>query len=445
MVGGTEGAAEGPHVVIVGGGFGGLACAQRLGGTACRVTLLDRRNYNLFQPLLYQVATAALSPADIAEPIRRTLRRHRNIRVLLAEVVGVDTAAKEVRLRDGGPVGYDVLVIATGSDYHYFGHDAWRAVAPGLKSIHEARQIRHTLLRGFERVERSDDASERRRLLTTVVIGGGPTGVEMAGAVAELGRFMLQRDYRSLRPSDLRVVLVEATPRILAAFPEELARYTLDRLARLGVEVWLEAPVQDVTAERVVTGRGTIPAGCIVWGAGVRATPVADWLGVAGDRAGRVSVDDRLRVRGLEGVYVLGDAALLAGADGRPLPALAQVASQQGDYLGASLAARLAGGGEPDPFRFRNRGNTAVIGRNAAIFDFGRRTLKGRTAWVLWAIVHVWLLINFEKRLLVSVQWFWRYLTRERGARLIDEPDAAADAAAPARLGSRTGAEGPSG
>lgn len=390
------------------------------------VTVIDRRNHNLFQPLLYQVATAALSPADISEPIRRTLGRFRNIEVKLAEVVGVDAAAKAVKLGDGSEVVYDRLVVATGSEYNYFGHDEWRAWAPGLKTIHEARLIRQRLLLAFEKAELSHNRDEKKALLTSVIIGGGPTGVEMAGAIAELGRFMISRDFRKLEPDHLRVILIEAGPKILAAFPENLTNWARSSLEKAGVEVMTNTPVQAVRPGEVVAGSQVIKTGCVIWGAGVKASPAATWLGVHGGPAGRITVNPDLSVPDLPGVYAIGDTSAAVGEDGKPLPALAQVAKQQGEYLGRALRHELLEGRQTAPFRFRNRGNTAVIGRNAAIFDFGRWTLKGRLAWLLWAIVHVYLLVNFEKRLLVSIQWIWRYLTRQRGARLIDENAAVA-------------------
>lgn len=409
-----------PHVVIVGAGFAGLAAAQALGGTGVRVTVIDRQNHHLFVPLLYQVATAALSPADIAQPIRKILSRHRNVDVVLGEVTGVDAGARRVRLADGGFVPYDRLILATGSSHSYFGHDEWAAVAPGLKTLEEARLIRSRLLLAFERAETAPEPGERERLLTTVVVGGGPTGVEMAGAVAELARFTLARDFRRIDPRSARIVLVEAGPRLLAAFPEPLSAYARAKLEELGVEVITGSAVEEVDAGGVTVGGRRLPAGTVIWGAGVAASPVGRWLGVETDKAGRVRVEADLSVPGFDRkVFVLGDAALAAGENGEPLPGLAQVAAQQGRYLGQALAAELLRGEPLPPFRFKNRGNTAIIGRDAAVFDFGRRQLKGRLAWLLWAIVHVYLLVGFEKRLSVSMQWFWRYLTYERGARLI--------------------------
>lgn len=406
------------RIVIIGGGFGGLACAQELGGTDYAVTVIDRRNHNLFQPLLYQVATAALSPADIAEPIRKTLGRYRNINMIMAEVVGIDVQRRQVQLDGGDRVDYDRLVIATGSEYNYFGKDDWRANAPGMKTIHEARQIRQRLLSSFEKAERAHNEQEKRNLLTYVVIGGGPTGVEMAGAISELGRFMINRDFRNIQPDQLRVILIEAGPRILAAFPEKLIDYARHYLEKIGVEVRTDERVLDVTSDGVTVGSEFIRTGCVVWGAGVKASPAHRWLGLDAVPGGRIPVDSQLHVVGHRNIFALGDTADFTGTDAKPLPGLAQVAKQQGIYLGRLLKNQAA---EPAAFVFKNRGNTAVIGRNAAIFDFGNWTLKGRAAWFLWAFVHVYLLINFEKRILVSIQWIWRYLTRQRGARLIDE------------------------
>lgn len=420
-----------PRVVIVGGGFGGLACARALGNTEAAVTVIDRRNHNLFQPLLYQVATAALSPADISEPIRRTLGRYANIHVMLDEVVGVDRIANPVTLENGRGVEYDYLVLATGSVYNYFAHPEWQELAPGLKSIHEARLIRQRLLLAFERAEQEADPVQRRALLTSVIIGGGPTGVEMSGAISELGKYMIARDFRNLSPSDMRVILVEAGDRLLAAFPEDLATYAQRHLESIGIEIRLNQRVTDVRAEAVSIGNETIPCGCVVWGAGIKPSPAATWFGFS-HKHGKIPVDEFLRMEEITDIFAIGDTANAVDAAGIPLPALAQVAKQQGEYLGNQLTLMIAG--QPTkPFEFHNRGNTAVVGRHAAVFDFGRWKLKGTLAWLLWAIVHVLLLVNFEKRILVSVQWMWRYVTKQRGARLIDEnafdqPKAAATA-----------------
>ena len=412
-------ATEHPHVVIVGAGFGGLSCAHQLGGAGFPVTIIDRTNYHLFVPLLYQVATAALSPADIAQPIRKLLRRYDNVEVVMGDVVGIDTDTRRVRLADGKAVDYDRLILAPGSSYNYFGHDAWADAAPGPRTLPTARYIREKLLTAFELAEQSRDPEEQERLLTFVVVGGGPTGVEMAGSIVELARHSLRRDFRHIDPTRARVLLIEAGPRILAGFPERLAKHAHDTLEDLGVTIRTDTAVDYIADGQVSIGGETIDAACITWGAGVRAAPVGDWLDVATDRIGRVSVEPDLSVPGQDGVFVVGDSALALGRDGKPLPALAQVAQQQGRYLGKALRRNLEHGKPLPPFKFRSRGNTAIVGRNSAVFDFGRFRLKGRIGWILWALVHIYLLTGFDKRLLVTTQWFWRYLTYQTGARLI--------------------------
>ena len=411
---------EAPHVVIVGAGFGGLAAAKALGRSKVRVTIVDRRNYHLFVPLLYQVATAALSPADIAAPIRQVMSAYANVDTVLGEVVGVDVAARRVRLADGGHLPYDALILATGSMYNYFGHDDWAAHAPGLKSIENARTLRARLLRAFEQAEIEPDPIRRQALLTIVVIGGGPTGVEMAGTIAELARFTLVKDFRRIDPRWARVILIEAGPRLLSAFPGELPAYAAGALAALGVEVRLETTVETIEAGAVTAGGERIAASVIVWGAGIRAQPSAAWLGAQTDRLGRIEVAADLSVPGVDRVYALGDVAGLV-QDGARLPALAQVAKQQGIHLGRAL--RRLRRDEPlevPPFRYRGRGDTAIIGRSSAVFVIGPLRLTKTLAWLMWAFVHVYLLIGFDKRLSVALQWAWRYLTSERGARLID-------------------------
>lgn len=410
------------RVVIVGAGFAGLAAARALGNARARVTIVDRHNYHLFVPLLYQVATAALSPADIAEPIRKIPRRFPNIEVRLGEVERIDRAARTVHLADGERLDYDRLILAAGSRYDYFGHPEWEEAAPGLKTIADARRLRSRLLGAFERAERETDRARQCALMTMIVIGGGPTGVEMAGSIAELARYSLVRDFRRIDPAAARILLVEAGPRLLGGFPEALGCFARERLERLGVEVLLGQAVESVAPGEVRIAGRRVAAGTIIWGAGIRAAPVGEWLGADCDRNGRVLVNPDLSVPGHADVYVIGDsAAFVDAASGRTLPALAQVAQQQGRHLGAALARSLDKGMPLPPFAFKDRGNTAIIGRNAAIFDFGRWRLKGRPAWLLWAIVHIYLLVGFEKRLLVAVQWLWRYLTFQRGARLITE------------------------
>jgi NADH dehydrogenase len=419
-----------PHIVIVGAGFAGLACAKALGirnpisgkpdiGASARVTVIDRANYHLFVPLLYQVATAALSPADIARPIRRILGRYKNIDVVLGDVTAIDTASRMLTTSAGAIGPYDRLVMATGSRYSYFGHSGWSDYAKGPRSLEDARFIRTRLLTAFERADSTADEAERARLMTIVVVGGGPTGVEMAGAVAELARHALARDFRHIDPRGTRILLVEAGSRLLSGFPQVLADYAQRELEKLGVTVLLNRPVDDLTAEGVTVAGKKIDAGITIWGAGIEASPGVRMLGVPLAAGGRVAVGPDLSVPDLDGVYVLGDSASARDDRGDPLPALAQVAAQQGDYVGRMLAAQSRGERFDKPFRFRNRGNTAIVGRNAAVFDFGRWQLKGRLAWVLWALVHIYLLVGFENRLQVVGHWLWSYLTYERGARLI--------------------------
>ena len=403
------------RIVIVGGGFGGLACGRALGGADVDVTLVDRRNHHLFQPLLYQVSTAALSPADIAAPIRQVVARARNIGVVMAEVVGVDLATKRVRLADGGFLAYDQLVLATGSAYTYFAHPEWATHAPAPKTLADARAIRARLLKAFEDAESCAEPGRRAALLTVVVVGGGPTGVEMAGTIAELARYTLKGDFRRIDPTRARIVLVEAGPRLLAAFPADLGDYAVQALGRLGVEVRLGSPVERIDKEGVQVAGERIAAATVVWGAGIKAAAGADWVGGSEDRGGRLPVLADLAVSGVPDVYALGDLALFV-QDGSPLLALGQVAQQQGRHLGRELRRP----GPPRAFRYRSRGDTAVIGRHAAIYTYGRFRMKGRLAWLLWAIVHVYLLIGFQRRTTVMLQWIWRYLTFQRGARLID-------------------------
>jgi NADH dehydrogenase len=408
------------HVVIVGAGFAGLSLAQSLGSTPFRVTVVDRRNYHLFQPLLYQVATAVLTPGEIAEPVRRIMKRHRNVRVVLGEVDGIDPGRREISI-DGELLRYDTLVLATGATHSYFGHPEWEPFAPALKTLEDARRIRARVLLAFEQAEVENDPAERKRLMTFAIIGGGPTGVEMAGAIAGLARQSLARDFRTIDPTTARILLIEAAPRILGNFPEDLGAYAERALQRLGVTILTGRPVENIDERGVTLGGEVIPAAMVIWAAGVAASPVGALLNVGTDKAGRVRVDPDLSVPGLDGVYVLGDLALAHDEKGRPLPGLAQVAHQQGLYLGRALKARILRGETPPPFRFRSRGNLAVIGRNEAVVDWDRFKLKGFLAWLFWGIAHVYLLVGFQNRLLVSLRWLWSYLTHQYGSRIIDE------------------------
>lgn len=414
-----------PRIVIVGGGFGGLEAAKVLGKAGLEVTLVDRQNHHLFQPLLYQVATAALSAADIAEPIRKILRRHRNARVILGEVARVDADKRSLTLTDGMVLPYDVLILAPGAAHSYFGHDEWAGFAPGLKTVEDARAIRSRSLLAFEHAEKTDDPAEQQRLMTIAVVGGGPTGVELAGSLAELSRFTLARDFRQVDPEKARIILLEAGPRLLSGFSEKMSRYAAERLERLGVEVKTGAAVEEIGEDFVRFSGEAVPTGVVVWAAGVAASPLGRTLGVETDRTGRVPVDEKLAVRGLPDVYAIGDLARCEDEEGNPLPGLAQVAKQQGRHLATQLARHLREGAPMSPFRYRGRGNTAIVGRHAAIFEQGSFKIKGWLAWLAWAFIHVYLLVGAQHRTQVSLQWLWRYVTYERGARLLTHPDGA--------------------
>jgi NADH dehydrogenase len=409
-----------PRIVIVGVGFGGLAAAKALARAPADVTLIDRRNYHLFQPLLYQVATAALSPADIAWPIRSLVARQANTVVQLGRVTGIDTVAHEV-LVEGRRVTYDYLILATGARHAYFGHDEWERVAPGLKKIPDATHIREKMLLAFERAELADNVEERRRLLTFAVVGGGPTGVEMAGAIAELARTALAADFRVANPTQTRVVLLQAGPRILPAFPERLSASAERQLRQLGVEVRTGAAVTACDPQGVEVAGERVEAGTIVWGAGVTASPAARWLAAEADQAGRVKVGPDLSVPGHPNIFVIGDTASVE-QEGRPVPGIAPAAKQMGHYVGWQIEARVRGQRLAYPFRYRHQGSLAIIGRKAAVADFGRVRLSGFPAWLVWATAHIWFLIGWRNRFVVGLNWFWSYLTFERGARLITAP-----------------------
>jgi NADH dehydrogenase len=417
----APGAARLPRVVIVGAGFGGLATATALKGADVELTVIDRRNYHLFQPLLYQVATAALSPADIAQPIRSILKRQCNAKVLLGRVTDVDTAARAVMIGDRR-VPYDYLIVATGARHSYFGHDEWEPFAPGIKKIEDATAIRARILLAFEEAESAADPTERRALLTFVIVGGGPTGVELAGAIAELARTALRGNFRTIDSRDARVILIEAGPRLLPAFPERLSAIAKRSLDRLGVEVRLGSAVTACDAAGVALGAERLAARCIVWAAGVAASPAGKWLGAERDRAGRVKVGPDLSVPGHPEIFVIGDSALASDAAGRPLPGIAPVAKQAGHYVARVIRARLAGRKAPSSFRYRHLGNLATIGRKAAVADFGWVRLSGRLAWLLWGAVHIFFLIGFRNRIVILLDWLFAYLTFQRGARLITGP-----------------------
>jgi NADH:ubiquinone reductase (H+-translocating) len=420
--------ADVPHVVIVGGGFGGLMAARGLGRAPVRVTVIDRSNHHLFQPLLYEVATAGLSPADISAPIRHVLRRQRNTEVILGEVTSVDVTGQRVLVADRS-VPYDYLVIATGARHSYFGHDDWERFAPGLKAIPDATAIRRKVLLAFERAELEPDPQVRSALLTFVIVGAGPTGVEMAGAIAELAHKTLVADFRHIDPRSTRILLVEAAPRILAAFPEQLARQAHRKLERLGVTVRTGQAVDEVDAEGVTIAGVRVAASTVIWAAGVRASPAGEWLGAKVDRAGRVLVQPDLTVEGHPEIYVIGDTAALS-QDGQPLPGMAPVAMQQGRYVARAIRRRVRGEQAAPPFHYLDKGSLATVGRAFAIAHIWKLELSGLFAWLVWVAVHIWYLIGFRNRLLVLVQWAWAYLTHQQGARLI-VPSSTVPVAAP--------------
>lgn len=408
-------------MVIVGAGFAGLSLAQELGGSDFSVTVIDRRNYHLFQPLLYQVATAVLSPSEIAQPIRRILRRYKNIEVVLGEVEHIDPQGRTISV-NGQIMSYDILVLATGATHSYFGHPEWARSAPGLKTLEDARRIRAEVLMAFEKAEMEKDPAKRDRLMTFAIVGGGPTGVEMAGAIAELARQALAHDFRHIDPTKARIMLIEAAPRILGPFPQDLSAYAEKALTRRGVTILTGRPVENIDERGVLVGGELIATATVVWAAGVMASPVGRWLDIETDRVGRIPVAPDLSVPGLPDTYVLGDLALARDETGKPLPGLAQVAHQQGRYIGKALLARLRNRRTSAlPFRFRNRGNLAVIGRNSAIVHWGRLRLKGFLAWLVWGVAHVYLLVGFQNRFIVTMRWLWAYLTHQMGARLITE------------------------
>jgi NADH:ubiquinone reductase (H+-translocating) len=407
-----------PHVVIVGGGFGGLYCARVLRRAPVRTTLIDRRNFHLFQPLLYQVATASLSPADIASPIRTILRKQRNTEVWLGEVIGVDTTRREVRLRDGVAIHYDYLVLATGATHAYFGHDEWSHDAPGLKTIDDATEIRRRFLVAFESAEREADADARRRLLTFVIVGAGPTGVELAGALAEIARRAMPKDFRSIDTRATRIILVEGMDQVLPAYPPELSRKARRQLEKLGVEVRTGAFVTSIGDDYVRIGDEVIDADNVFWAAGVAASKLGAELGVETDRAGRVVVQPDCSISGHPEVFVIGDLAHMKRPDGSIVPGVAQGAIQMGKHAGRQIVRDLRR--EPrKAFRYLDKGDLATIGRAAAVARIGGLKLSGFLAWIIWVVVHIAYLIGFRNRVLVLLQWAWAYFTYHRGIRLI--------------------------
>lgn len=419
-----------PRVVVIGAGFGGVRCAANLAKARVAVTLVDRHNYHLFQPLLYQVATASLSPGDIATPIRGLFREHFNVRVLLGEVTGVDSVRQEVLLQEGR-LPYDYLVLATGAAHAYFGRDEWAPYAPGLKRVEDATEVRRRLLSAFERAEATDDPEERQSLLTFLIVGGGPTGVELAGAISELARFGMEKEFRRFDPASARIILVQAAPRLLPTFPEALSEETRRSLVKLGVQVLLSSRVEAIDDRGVTVNGQRIPSRTVLWAAGVMASPAAKWLGRDADPAGRIKVEPDLSVPGLRNVFAIGDTALSNAWNGAAVPGLAPAAKQGGEYVATLIRARAEGRKEPGAFVYRHMGSLATIGRKAAVVDFGWFTLTGTLAWWFWGALHVGFLVGLRNRVSVMFDWLWAYLTYSGGTRLITGgPDTSAEPAA---------------
>jgi NADH:ubiquinone reductase (H+-translocating) len=409
------------HVVIVGGGFGGLTAAKSLRRAPVRVTLVDRTNHHLFQPLLYQVAMAGLAPSEIAYPVRGILGRDSHTTVLLDEVVNVDFVHKRVELREGAPLSYDYLVLAPGARTAYFGHDDWAHWAPGLKSIDDAVEIRRRVLLAFEAAEREEDPEKRAPYLNFVVIGGGPTGVEMAGSIAELAKWVLGRDFKNVRPAEAHVLLVEGGPRVLGTFHEELSESAVKQLGELGVKVRTGTVVKNIGPEGVTLASGEVlAASTVLWAAGVSASPLLAALGVEVDRAGRAKVNPDCSLPGHPNVFVIGDAACLLGDDGKPLPGVSPTAMQQARHVAKIMSEELRGTGKPrTPFKYVDKGSMATIGRSRAIAQVNKLRMSGLLAWLAWLLVHIWYLIGFRNRFMVMLDWTWSYFTYRRGSRLI--------------------------
>jgi NADH:ubiquinone reductase (H+-translocating) len=410
-----------PHrVVIVGAGFGGLEAAFGLAGAPVHITVVDRRNHHLFQPLLYQVATASLATSEIAWPIRYLLRDRPEVTTLFATVTGVDANKHCVLLDDGDALPYDTLILATGARHAYFGHDEWEPFAPGLKTLEDATTLRRRILVAFERAERESDPARRAALLTFVIIGAGPTGVELAGTIAELAQDTLPPDFRNIDTHKARVVLIEAGPRVLAGFADDLSAYAQRSLTSIGVEVMLGQAVTECTADGVVYGGKSLPAKTLIWAAGVRASPAAEWLGAAADRAGRLQVLPDLTVAGHPDIFAIGDTVVIAGPDGNPVPGIAPAAKQQGRYVADSIKTRLRGV-TPAPFRYQHAGSLAQIGKRKAVIDFRSIKLRGTLAWWIWGIAHIYFLIGLRNRLSVAISWLWIHARDQRAARLITQ------------------------
>jgi NADH dehydrogenase len=412
-----------PHVVIVGAGFGGLAVAQGLAAAAVRITIIDQRNHHLFQPLLYQVATASLATSEIAWPVRHLVRKRKEITTLLATVSSVDVENRRVLLDDGAETGYDTLVLATGARHAYFGHDEWEPYAPGLKTLEDATAIRRRILLSFERAERETDPALRAALLTFVIIGGGPTGVELAGAIAELAHHNLPQDFRHIDTRKARVVLIEAGARILPSFTPDLSAYAHAALERLGVDIQLGRAVRECSAQGVIFGDEPLAARVILWAAGVRASPAAAWLGMPADNAGRLKVQPDLTAPGRPEIFVIGDTATIDAWKGKPVPGIAPAAKQQGAHVADTIKRRLRGETAARPFRYQHSGNLATIGKRSAVIDFGWLKVRGWIAWWIWGLAHIYFLIGMRNRLAVALSWLWIYATGNRSACLITQGD----------------------
>jgi NADH dehydrogenase len=411
------------HVVIVGAGFGGLAAAHGLAGAAVKVTIIDQRNHHLFQPLLYQVATASLATSEIAWPIRHLVRKRKEVTTLLGEVTGVDAENRTVSLGDGGYVAYDTLILATGARHAYFGHDEWETYAPGLKTLEDATAIRRRILLSFERAERDSDEQRRAALLTFVIVGGGPTGVELAGAIAELAQQNLPQEFRHIDTRKARVVLIEAGARVLPSFTEDLSAYAQASLERLGVEVHLGHPVGHCGEAGVIYGGRFLAAKVILWAAGVRASSAAAWAGLPADGAGRARVEPDLTAPGHPEIFVIGDTASVDAWHGKPVPGIAPAAKQQGMHVARCIRLRLRGIESTRSFRYQHAGNLATIGKRAAVIDFGRIKVRGWLAWWIWGLAHIYFLIGVRNRLAVALSWLWIYVTGSRNACLITQGD----------------------
>lgn len=416
--------AERHHVVILGAGFGGLQAIAHLRGAPVDITLIDQRNHHLFQPLLYQVATAVLAPSEIAWPVRSMVRGRREVTTIMATVKGVDAAARTVLLADGRRVPYDTLVIATGARHGYFGHDDWEPFAPGLKTIEDATRLRSKILLAFEAAEREPDPERRARWLTFVIVGAGPTGVELAGTIADMAHDTLPPEFRAVDTHMTKVLLIEAGPRVLPGYPESLSDYARQALEKLGVEVVLDHAVTEIDVHGVLFGARRVASETIIWAAGVQASPAARWLGTPADRAGRILVEPDLTVPGHPDIFAIGDTAAVKTVDGKPVPGIAPAAKQGGRYVANVIRMRLEGKSAPPPFRYHHEGSLAQIGKNKAVIDFGWIRLRGRIAWWLWGIAHIYFLVGLQARLAVALDWLWTHMRDQRSARLITQnPD----------------------